>query len=91
MATSELTGYIHWLDIFSCTLKATTKDGKEHILPFDMGTNGDNYRRMVGFTSRDAKLVLEDGEVKDMQPVEEPAPPAAAAPAAPAPRTPPRR
>ena len=72
---AEMTGYINWMSIMQCTVSVTTQDGKEHILPFDMGDNAENYRRWVGFTSRDAKLVLEDEEVKDMQPIEEPPPP----------------
>ena len=90
MAKSEMIGYIHWLSIMECTIKVTTKDGKDQIMPFDMGANGDNYRRMVGFTSREAKLVVEDGEVKDLQPLEEPAP-AAAATTPPAPAAPTRK
>ena len=69
MAT-ELTGYIHWVDIMECKLKVTAADGEDHIIPFDMGDNGENYRRWVGFTSRDAKLILEEGEVKEIEPVE---------------------
>ena len=78
MATKELIGYINWMSIMECTVSVTPKDGEAQIIPFDMGDNAENYRRWVGFISREAKLVLENDEVKDMQPIEEPAPPAPA-------------